>query len=130
MFRRHDTTFAADAVGNREAYADREHALYVEYVGELSKVPTLTPADEVVFAPRKPLPVDFREGWRADARKESRRDPYLVRDEQRRYLEELYAEYECGLEGATKKKTKRKKARMQAPRAATTKVSKRKRRKS
>jgi hypothetical protein len=128
MFRRHDTTYADDAAGNREAYADREHALYVEYIGELSNVPTLTSADEVVLAPRKPLPIDFREGWRPDARREARRDPYLVRDEQRRDLEDLYAEYERGPEGATKKKTKGKKARAQAPRAARAKAPKRKRR--
>jgi hypothetical protein len=130
MSRWHDTILTDEAADDREEFADGAHSLYLEYAGELLKVPTLTLADEVVVTPRKPLPVDFREGHRPDARKEARSDPYLFREERRRDLEELYAEYERGAGGATKKKRKR----AQAPRAAAPKrkrsQSKPKRRKS
>jgi hypothetical protein len=129
MSRRHDTIFADEAAHDRECFAGGAHALYLEYVSELLKVPTLTVADEVVAVPREPLPADFRQGYRPDARKEARRDPYLARDERKGDLEELYAEYESGAAATTKKKTKRKKTRAQTPRAAAAKAPKGKRRK-
>lgn len=84
--------------------ADRESALYLEYVAELRKVPTLTLQDEVVVSPRPTLPADFRQGQRPNARREARDDPDRLREQQASEIEALYVEYASGAVAAKKKK--------------------------
>lgn len=101
MARRHDNLLVNPTT--QDADAESGPALYLEYVEELLKVPTLTLHDEVVVAPRPTLPVDFRSGQRADARKAPRDDGYRLREERASDLEALYAEYAGGAEGLEKK---------------------------
>jgi hypothetical protein len=102
MARRHDNLLVKPRA--QDADAEGEPALYLEYVEELLKVPTLTLYDEVVVSPRPTLPVDFRSGQRADVRKSPRDDPHRLREERTSELEVLYAEYAGGVDDAEKKK--------------------------
>lgn len=132
LARRHDKLFIAPTTKHAALAVDGEPALYLEYVDELRKVPTLPLHDEVIVSPRPKLPVDFRQGQRPNARKEARDDPYRLREEQASDHEALYLEYASGA-GGPKKKSKRSRAQGDsAARAPTRKrrQSGRKRRKS
>ena len=133
MARRQDKLFAEPTAERAELIGDDGPTPYLEYVDELSKVPTLTLHDEVAISRRPVLAADFRQGQRPNARKEARDDPYRLREEQAGDLAELYAEYASGTAAAVVKK-KRKRARAQdesPPRAPARKrgTSARKRRK-
>ena len=134
MARRQDKLFAAPTAERAEPTGDGGPAPYLEYVAELSKVPTLTLHDEVASSPRPALEADFRQGQRPNVRKEARDDPYRLREEQAGDLEELYAEYASGSAGGAAKKKRKRAARAQGdspPRAPARKrgTSGRKRRK-
>ena len=101
--------------------------MYLEYVAELAKVPTLDLHDEVVLSPRPALPADFRRGQRPNARKEARDDPYRVREGWASDLEELYTEYAGGAVASSKKRRRAQSAKPPARKRAATG---RKRRKS
>jgi len=134
MARRQDKLFVEPTAERAALTGDDGPARYLEYIDELSKVPTLPLQDEVVVSPRARLAADFRQGQRPNVRKEARDDSYRLREEQASDLEELHAEYASGTAGSAAKK-KRKRARAQgdsAPRAPARKraASGRKRRKS
>ncbi|HVS25193.1 MAG TPA: hypothetical protein VMU03_15800 [Gammaproteobacteria bacterium] len=118
MARRHDNLLLKPTTQGADAAS--ESALYLEYVEGLLDVPTLTLHDEVVVSPRPTLPVDFRSGQRADARKAPRDDLYRLREELASDLEVLYAEYASRVDDAEKKKGK-------SARTAATRASVRKR---
>jgi hypothetical protein len=103
MARRHDQVFAAPTTERGDLAGDGDLALYFEYVEELRKVPTLTVVDEVVAFARQPLPPDFRQGQRPNARREARDDPDRLREEQASDLERVYAEYTGGAVAPKKK---------------------------
>jgi len=109
MARRQDKLFVEPTTRRGDLAPGGEPALYLEYVEELGKVPTLTLGDEVVSFPRPSLPADFRQGQRPNARKEARDDPYALREERTGDLDLLYAEYAGGGSATTQKK-KRKRA--------------------
>ena len=115
MARRQDKLFAEPTAERAEPTGDGGPAPYLEYVDELSKVPTLTLHDEVAVSPRPVLAADFRQGQRPNARKEARDDPYRLREERAGDLEELYAEYASGTADAVKKKRKRARAQGDSP---------------
>ena len=108
MARRHDNLLLKPTT--QDADAASESALYLEYVADLLNVPTLTLHDEVVVSPRPTLPVDFRSGQRADARKAPRDDLYRLREELASDFESLYAEYASGVDGVENKKGKKARA--------------------
>jgi hypothetical protein len=83
---------AADATTPTEpTFADSNDCeLYDQYVSELDKVPVLR---DSVPLPRPPLPADFRQGQRKDARKESRPDAHIAREAVAGDLMSQYVEY-------------------------------------
>jgi hypothetical protein len=104
-----------------------EYSAYIEYLGELDRVPVLR--DPVALPPA--FPPDFRQGQRPDARKRARDDGEARRESRAVEIEKLYREY-VGVDTTANSVVTREKAAKRPknvpPKATRTKTPKRRKR--